>query len=178
MPTLFQFLTLRNPDLDGLSRIKGSNTTNCAFDDIEGTRPWLDFTLDTILSCFGDILHHSLPASEFHVPNPIQTPFLRIVDENSVDGILLRWNHVIVNRALEIAVAALVSRGFHSILWSWGSLSLAREDRRFRPDWAGILVEPTSPGQYHKNLIPGDTKIGSKFHSRYKDSSEDFEVVE
>ncbi|KAI9772602.1 MAG: hypothetical protein M1839_002415 [Geoglossum umbratile] len=178
MPTLLQFLTLRNPDLDGLSRIKGTNTFNPAFDDIEGTRPWLDFTLDTILSCFGDILHQPLPATEFHFPHPIQTPFLRVVDENSVDGILLRWNHVIVNRALEIALASLVSRGFHSILWSWGSLSLAREDRRFRPDWAGILVEDMSTRQYHKNLIPGDTKIGSKFHSSYKDSIDDFEIGE
>ncbi|KAH0541606.1 hypothetical protein FGG08_003954 [Glutinoglossum americanum] len=178
MPTLLEFLALPNPDLDSLSRIKGTNTFNLAFDDIEGTRPWFDFTLDTILSCFGDILHQPLPAVEFHHPHPIQTPFLRIVDEISVDGILLRWNHVIVNRALEIALTFLVSRGFHSILWSWGSLSLVREDRRFRPDWAGILVEPRSSEQYHKNLIPGDTKIGSKFHSRYKDSIDEFEIGE
>lgn len=42
------------------------------------------------------------------------------------------------------------------------------EDNRFRPDWAGFHNINAHPYQ----VLPGDTKLGSKFSSNYKDSAE------
>lgn len=43
------------------------------------------------------------------------------------------------------------------------------EDNRFRPDWAGFHNIDAHP---YQDLLTGDTKLGSKFSSNYKDSAE------
>lgn len=168
MSTLLKYLTQPNLDLDRTGLQEGTNTFSVGNYEIDGVREWVDFTLEKVLDCFGDILGEDIPLHLLHQPQPIAERHRKLTDESSVTAILLKHNHIIVDCALELAQLRLRGRGFRlPISWSWGSLSQVEEDPRLRPDWAGTLDSGSLP---YENRLPGDTKQSAKWKSTFKDS--------
>lgn len=169
MPTLHEYLGLPNPELDRTTLRPGTNTLPVGTYEIEGVQPWDDFTLETVLNCFGDILRRDFETEDLHYPPPLPQHHRRLTDESCVESILKKHNHTIIDRALELAQSRLDGRGLHlPISMSWGSLADVQEDRRLRPDWAGTIHTGLPP---YENRVSGDTKPSSKWSSAMKDSA-------
>ncbi len=167
--TLLSYLNRPNFELNRTNLKTGPNTLAVGSHDIEGVRPWTDFTLGKILDCFGDVLQVATSPDRLYQPSPIPEHFRNLTDESCVDAILLKHNHVKVDCALQVAAARLKDHGLQlPISWSWGSLSSVEEDRRLRPDWAGTVH---SQGPPYVNRVPGDTKQSKKWTSTMKDST-------
>ena len=163
MPTLLDYLTQPNPVLDRSNLQQGPNTSIGGSYEIEGVRPWTDFTIQNILECFGDVLTVNIPSDQLHQPPPIMEHHRRLTDEACVSAVLTKHNHVRVDCALQVASRRLRDRGLRlPISWSWGSLSDVQEDPRLRPDWAGTVHSGNVP---YPNLVPGDTKQSAKWKS-------------
>ena len=161
--TILDYLTQPNAELDRSHLKPGPNTLDVGTYEIEGVRPWNDFTREKILECFGEILQADTAAELLNQPPPIPEHFRRLTDESCVDAILLKHNHVRVNCALAVAATHLKNRGLQlPIFWSWGSLSHVEKDTRLRPDWAGTIHSPNPP---YVNRVPGDTKQSKKWTS-------------
>lgn len=144
----------------------GTNTLPIGTYEIEDVQPWNDFTLEKILDCFGDILLCDVPTEDLYNPPPIRKQHLKLTDESSVDSILKKHNHTIVDRALELVEPRLEGRGLRlPISMSWGSESHLQEDSRLRPDWAGTIGSGRAP---YENRVPGDTKQSAKWRSTMK----------
>ncbi|KAL8745926.1 MAG: hypothetical protein Q9190_001987 [Brigantiaea leucoxantha] len=157
MGTILNYLTRQNLNLDRSYLPGGANTTLAGSHDIEGVRPWHDFTLANILACFGDVLEKTFPTEEFHKPSEVPH-YLRVVT-----ALLLKHNHVKVDCALRIASEHLQSRRpCLPVTWTWGSLGTLQYNPSLRPDWAGIYY---SAGFPYLNLVPGDTKQSQKWNS-------------
>ncbi len=103
MPTLLEYLTSPNPDVDRTSLQPGRNTLPIGTYEIEDVQPWSDFNLETILECYGDILLRDFSEEDFYYPPPIRKQHLGLTGESSVDFIYKKHNHTIVDRALELA---------------------------------------------------------------------------
>lgn len=146
MPSLLSYLVQLNPNLDRRYYISGSNTIIARYSSIEGTRPWMEFSYQTIMSCLGNVLNQNYP--------PLQPHLRTIVDEASLDGCLSMFNLTIVNRALQLVEASILQQGFRLIRWGWASRSGVTEDNRYRPGFHNI-----NPHAY-QDLLPGDTKLG------------------
>ncbi len=103
MPTLLEYLTSPNPDVDRTSLQPGRNTLPIGTYEIEDVQPWSDFNLETILECYGDILLRDFSEEDFYYPPPIRKQHIGLTGESSVDFIYKKHNHTIVDRALELA---------------------------------------------------------------------------
>ncbi|OAL31657.1 hypothetical protein AYO20_08200 [Fonsecaea nubica] len=168
MPRLLQYLTSPNPEVDRTALQPGANTNPAGTYEIEGVQPWDDFTLNTIMNCYGDVLLRDVEAEDLYHPPPIPQYHLKLTDEECVGSIFKKHNHVIIDRALQLAQPHLGGRGLHlPISMSWGSLSYLQEDPRLRPDWAGTIHSGKPP---FPNRVPGDTKLSAKWKSNMKDS--------
>lgn len=161
MPTLLSYLTRPNPVLDRSNLQRGPNTSIGGSYEIEGVRPWPDFTFQKILVCFEDILKAEI-TEPLHQPPPISEHHRRLTDEACVTAILTQHNHVKVNCALQVTLYRLRDRGLRSMSWSWGSLSDVQDDSRLRPDWAGTENSENVP---YSNRVPGDTKQSAKWNT-------------
>lgn len=168
MPTLLEYLTAPNLDVDRSTLPHGTNTIPVGDYEVEGVRPWSDFTLETILACFGDILHSNIPGEDTIQPPPIALHHLFLTGEASVDAILKKHNHVIIDNALQLAQPRLQGRGLClPISFSWGSLSYIDDDPRLCPDWAGTVHSGRPP---YVNRVPGDTKQSENWRSTMNNS--------
>ncbi len=112
MSTLLEYLTTPKLELDRTGLREGPNSFPVGDYDIEGVQPWADFTHETIIQCFGDILNQPLDEAQLMHPPPPAQHLLRLTNEDSVRFVLERHNHNIVERALEIAQELLRGRGF------------------------------------------------------------------
>jgi hypothetical protein len=176
MPNLLEYLTRPNLEVNRTNLQPGPNSLSIGNYEVEGVQPWADFTLEKALDCFGDILRADIPSDQMHLPAPISQHHLNLTDESSVDAILKKHNHVIVDRSLQLAQPRLEGRGLHlPVSWSWGSLSHIEEDPRLRPDWAGTIHSGSPP---YENRVPGDTKQSKKWRSTMKDSTSSSEQEE
>lgn len=129
MPTLPEYLTKPNLEVNRTSLQSGPNSFSIGNYEVEGVQLWADFTLEKALDCFGDILRADIPGYQMHLPAPISKNDLSLTDESSVDAILKKHNHVIVDRALQLGHSRLEGRCLHlPVSWSWGSLSHIEED--------------------------------------------------
>lgn len=169
MPTLLEYLTRPNLEVDRTNLQSGPNSFSIGDYEVEGVQAWTDFILENALDCFGDILCDDIPNEELHLPAPVSPHHRNLMDESSMGAILKKYNHVIVDRSLQVAQSRLEGRGLHlPISWSWGSLSHIEEDPRLRPDWAGTIHSGSPP---YENRVPGDTKQSKKWRSTMKDSA-------
>lgn len=157
MPTLLEYLSTVDPDLDRTNVKKGPNTFNGNWDLVEETAPWSDFTYDNLIAMLGDVLTHSYPSNEFDTPAPIRRATQSIVDESTVTSVLVKWNHTIVDRALELA--ANTNPNIHSVSWALGTHSGLSGEQIF-PDWTGIDPDTDFPA---RGRVPGDTKVSGKW---------------
>lgn len=166
--TLEQYLCIPNPEVhrDGLRA--DPNTFPVGDYDVEGVEPWTDFSYETVMKCFDDILQTPIDDDQLHHPPPIHADHLALTDESSVEFILTKHNHTISRLCLRIAQSLLKDRGFRfPISWSRGSLSHVQEDPRLRPDWAVAVPSKKPP---YEDRAPGDTKQSKKWNTAMKDS--------
>jgi hypothetical protein len=160
MPPLLEYLALPNPDVDRITLQPGTNSLPIGTYEVEGVQPWNDFTLEKIMNCFGDILMRDIPSEDLYYPPPIPQHHLKVTDESCVETILKKHNHIIIDRALQLAHPQLEGRGLRlPISTSWGSLAHLQENPRLRPGWAGTIHSGHPP---YENRLPGDTKQSAK----------------
>ncbi|MCJ1396295.1 hypothetical protein MMC18_009184 [Xylographa bjoerkii] len=151
---------------------------------------------------FGDILSfpvNNMPTFEDALQHPRHLN--EIHDESSFEALLIRWNYAIVSAALSIAQH---HEEFPRSLYARdhvGEISMAkggqawipeknrrtqRQDKTIFPDWAGIILEDDENaklGQSHQdnarhylNVLPGDTKLSTKFRSEWGKRDQRFEA--
>ena len=182
--SLIDYLKRPNPDVNSDQSWLGPNTSTPATplrlhasDIVE----WKDFNLETLLNIYGEIL--KLPADD--LPDfSCSLPFhlIQIKDEDSLEALLIRWNNAVVSCALSVAqrpgkVGSPNERGIdteeiHMARGGHACLpSETKNKKGVRPDWAGISRGKTHQGtkrHSYVNLLPGDTKLSSKWESTSK----------
>lgn len=105
-----------------------------------------------------------------------------VSDENSLDTLLTRWNYPVVAAALSKAQShddfrdkLGTSEHLHEISIARGGQAWLPNENMLKPDWAGILLschdnkgpnEVSNPRPY-LNVLPGDTKLSTKFKSEW-----------
>lgn len=184
---LLEYLMQKNPVIDASRGITGGNTKSYGekwkgpVDIVE----WTDFDPQSLLKAFeghlAEILKTNFTAS---APLPIPAfPFREIHDEDSLEALLILWTQQIVSNALAVAQDHLPT------IRSSGRIYMARggqaqspkafpkggNKQSSYPDWAAVRqLESTRPRNIRsKNILPGDTKISSKWKSenmKYKDT--------
>jgi hypothetical protein len=86
--TLLEYLTQPNLHIDPSNLIPGGFCEVESLVDVEGTRPWPDFTYQSLMDCFRDILESEVPESRLARPPPIRCHLLSIRDEPSFECLL------------------------------------------------------------------------------------------
>ncbi|PGH08110.1 hypothetical protein AJ79_06110, partial [Helicocarpus griseus UAMH5409] len=109
---------------------------------------------------FGGVLETEFDAEQLDYPPQLRRGARLIVDETTVNSVLLKWNHVIVNRALDLFSNVLGDNGM-AMAWALGAHARAT-DRAIFPDWAGIDSNSVFPAE---NRVPGDTKVSGKWRT-------------
>lgn len=165
MPTLLEYLSTPNPDLDRTNVKSGTNSFNIDWEEVEETSDWEDFTYTNLVHDFGDILSTTYANELLDFPTTFRGLSRRMIDETTVHAMLLKHNHVLVSRALELASDSPSREGRKAISWALGSH--APHEGAIYPDWAGVDKSESYP---FKNRVPGDTKVSGKWRSRMKDS--------
>jgi hypothetical protein len=174
MPTILTELGAPNPVVDSTSLIQGSNTLNPVWKVVDGWSVWHEFNYKTLGSIFSHVVN-----AEWEDPLRVASGGgsldYEIYDEDQFEHqILSRHTIPVVNDALLHANKVLG-------LTEQSVLHLGRRGRctfeqtgdgREFPDWT--LVSPGRRAQYrdddgncvfgrYYNLLPGDTKISSKW---------------
>ncbi|KAK2808550.1 hypothetical protein FQN50_004582 [Emmonsiellopsis sp. PD_5] len=159
MSTLLDYLSTVDPDLDRKNVKKGRNSFNEEWDEVEGIQEWTDFTYENMLAMLGEILTLPYQPDQLFMPPPLRRATRLIVDEPTVSAVLLKWNHTIVDRALELA-SEKFTEGMRSISWALG-VHAGLPGRTFFPDWAGLELKANFPN----SRVPGDSKVSGKWSS-------------
>ncbi|KAK2882695.1 hypothetical protein FQN49_000094 [Arthroderma sp. PD_2] len=155
MPTLLNYLTLPNPNLDRSNARPGGNSFDPSWDSIDDIEEWSDFNYNNLMNMLGHILTPSYPQHQLLMPPPLQRATLRIVDETTVTGVLLKWNHTIVDHALKLAFEAVDGNGAQ-MSWALGGQARPPPGEQIYPDWAGIDFS--------------DSKVSSKWNTAMQDA--------
>ncbi|KAI9763374.1 MAG: hypothetical protein M1840_000566 [Geoglossum simile] len=181
--TLLDYLTMPNPLVDNTHSKTGSNTDDLSWLPIEGVRDWDEFKNETLLSCYGELLEQTTTGLG-PVPVIESFPHCEIWDEDSLEALLVRWNLSVVSTGLSFAHRLCGSGwkeggwNFQEIFMARGGLASLTNDRRVRPDWAGIqqgrlgnAIVPTTERRPYLNLCPGDTKLSTKWKSLWSNTT-------
>ncbi|KAF5619783.1 hypothetical protein F52700_11611 [Fusarium sp. NRRL 52700] len=148
MPTLLEALTKRNVAVNSQAVVGGSNTTTETYMEPGSWRTWDEFNYDTLTRIFRRKL-----ASEYRGSSEPRALELDLIvnNEETLEDLLRRFVSPCVNYALEN---------------QQGHPHLGRGSRcgyEDRPDWSAISTEYiTEHGQY-ANILPGDTKLDTKW---------------
>ncbi|KAG5294040.1 hypothetical protein I7I50_04640 [Histoplasma capsulatum G186AR] len=159
MSTLLEYLSVVDPSLDRTNAKKGTNSFNRDWEDLEGVEEWMDFTYENLIAMLGNVLTQPYQQHEFDSPAPVRRSACCIVNEPTVTAVLLKWNHTIVDCALELASKA--SSTIPAISWTLGNHSSLRGETVL-PDWAGVYSNMGFPPS---NRVPGDTKVSGKWNT-------------
>ncbi|KLJ13877.1 hypothetical protein EMPG_09372 [Blastomyces silverae] len=167
--TLLEYLTERNPELNSDSASQGLPTSMAAISDIKRI-DWDDFTLDTLLACYGDILRK--PISSLPNCSPDLTNLEReIWTEDTFEHLMTRSivPHVSVGLAkaqseMNISNAIDMTRGGRASTRQLPpSGGAGGEGNLLFPDWAGAVKTADETG--YDNRCPGETKLAEKWKS-------------
>lgn len=135
---------------------------------------WEDFDYDSLRSMYGGALHRVLK-QEFSCKDfstiP-RIPFREPSDEDSLETLLTKWNQSVISEALSKAQPCLYKPpAGNTIYMAKGGQAYFDDSPKYYPDWAGIQPRPSQPqvadaGRRPKNVLPGDTKLSTKWSSR------------
>jgi hypothetical protein len=179
--SLIDYLKQPNPRVNSNSSWEGTNTASTTNTYMVPRKivEWKDFTHDTLQAIYGDILkveilEQDLPDFGRHLPFHL----LHIQDEDSLEALLVRWNNAVVSYALSMTPCHnnSSSEGYHP-----NEIHMARgghawipnipNKKSLRPDWAGITDhlthqnEKTPRRKCYINILPGDSKLSTKWRS-------------
>jgi len=182
--TLLEYLITPNPQINSENSWKGSNTksTGSMWLSYSELNVWEEFNFNSLNELYKDTLQQlfntdDLPSFNQKLPYHIT----EIRSENTLNSLLIRWNNAVVSAAL----AASQSRSLNKrkspspreeIFMACGCQAtiLPRQDLKLNkklPDWAGIMKGnthklPEKNRIVHANLLPGDTKLSTKWNSK------------
>ncbi|KAL8762103.1 MAG: hypothetical protein Q9184_001848 [Pyrenodesmia sp. 2 TL-2023] len=186
--TLSEYLRHANPQIERDQCRKGSNTRSLKgrtpFEQPNDIKEWDDFGLSALDAVCGGALSPQLTRRYLLNKHPVlpRLPFCEIHDEDSLECLLGLWSWQVVSNALAaVQKDSLRHPSGDSVYMVRGGQAYhpgggvkkaegLKEDRPTRPDWAGIR----RPGQdslvlqissKHKTILPGDTKLSSKWTS-------------
>ncbi|KLU91898.1 hypothetical protein MAPG_10847 [Magnaporthiopsis poae ATCC 64411] len=155
MPTLLDLLTA--PNVDRIMRAtRGPNTRVDWAPNWTGQEArWPEFNYNTLVSIYQS--HLDKNCDKFVTPE--HSDFDReILNENSLDHFLTRFNLPVVNRALSLSSR----KGLHLGL---GSRSWTKLDHM---DWSLVSSEDPGSSCPYKNLLPGESKLHVKWNMELK----------
>ena len=168
--SLLDYLRLENPLIDSTPCTRGSNTTSKKFKWHEPRiiREWDDFEYKALQSMYGGelrtVLERHFELRDFSgIP---QFPFREMHDEDSLECLLVKWNHSIVSDALSTAQDHLDDHLSSTKIYmvKGGQADYPDSNSKLRPDW-GAIRRPWSALSENKNILPGDTKLSTKWTS-------------
>ncbi|KAL1859834.1 hypothetical protein VTK73DRAFT_7435 [Phialemonium thermophilum] len=164
MTTILDALTSPTAAIDASPAPPGGNTLINTTIDIESWVPWLDFNYANLTRIFASHLsatYHGSPE-----PQPLVKDLL-VSNETAVDDTLRRFPVPTVNYALnEVAGSPHFGRGtrvFHT---------------DYQPDWSVVSDEEVDENGVWCNLLPGESKIGSKWFPEMANSPDEYTFVE
>lgn len=168
--SLLEYLRSENPVINGEMCRPGSNTSSKG--DIWETpreiKVWEDFEFSSLKSMYGGQLQEVLARHfDFQDFSAIpQFPFREIHDENSLECLIVKWNHSMISDALSTAQSYLDDRLTHGRIHMvrGGQADYPASNSKLRPDWGGVQ-RPTTHISKPKNVLPGDTKLSNKWSS-------------
>lgn len=179
--SLIDYLKQPNPRVNSDTSWEGVNTASITSTHMKPGKivEWKDFTHDTLQAIYGDILKveilgKDLPDFGRHLPFHL----LQIQDEDSLEALLVRWNNAVVSYALSVTPCQIdIKSGgvppneIHMARGGHGWIPNIPDQRSLRPDWAGITdrliyrSEKTPRRKCHVSILPGDSKLSSKWRS-------------
>ena len=176
--TLLDYLSQPNPVVRSEYSREGSNTTKKVYKDFTDLTEWKEFKYETLQTVLGNVLKNDV--SKYHLPDLNQllpnhlTPFhlTEIHDEDSLDGLLVRWNQNVVSAALTVAQRHHPKEDVIGMARGGQALFKFDPKIRYKPDWAGVQqknVCVVTIGRQNRtvcfNVLPGDTKLSTKWKS-------------
>ena len=164
--SLLDYLRVPNPEINGRHCPGGTNSKSRtgSWEAPEELSQWKDFDYDTLISIYNGELHRVLlkrfTLQDFSkVPD---FPFRWFFDENSLESLLIKWNHSVVSEALENAQAKLESPEERVYMVRGGQ---AKHEKQSKPDWGCVKLPVSNFIEKKRNLLPGDTKVSTKWKS-------------
>ncbi|PGG97275.1 hypothetical protein AJ79_09261 [Helicocarpus griseus UAMH5409] len=171
--TLLDYLTEPNPELDSDNALKGPPTFHEVRSEIVPV-PWTDFTLETLLACYGDVLKR-----RYKEPFPPCSPTLTSIerdiwDEDSFEHLISRAIVPQVNVSLGFTdnkKSINMTRGGRAKMGATtqevtDSTQAGDQSSKAKifPDWAGA-AKAKDPQTGYVNRCPGETKLAEKWTS-------------
>ena len=167
-----------DPVVDNHQCPKGNNTksTQNSYDRPRAVREWKDFEFDTLTEIYEgrlfSLLSQRLDLRDFSdIP---EFPFRRYHDEPSLEPLLVKWNQSVVLEALEKSQPFLLETEDHIYMVRGGQADppnppdpqkpqnpKSPKSKPRKPDWGAVVDRKNKS----KNLLPGDTKLSSKWSS-------------
>ncbi|KAL2359865.1 hypothetical protein RJZ56_007275 [Blastomyces dermatitidis] len=152
--TLLEYLTEPNPELNSDNASQGLPTDQAAISD------WDDFTLDTLLACYGDILRK--PRSYLPKCSPDLTTLEReIWNEDTFEHLMTRYIVPQVSVGLAKAQSEMnISNAIDMTRGGRANIDAGVERNSLFPDWAGAVKTAGETG--YVNHCLGEMKLAEK----------------
>ena len=169
MITISQYLRRPNPTVDSTYSRAGSNTANTKYPPLGGIRNWTEFSAAVLRPLYRSVLDQT---ANFPAPQTLSSFELEVHDEDSLEHILSKTIISEVSTALREAwryCHRSWSEDYQCVDAGRGGRAKAdNEDSQYRPDWAAVQSGcMNNAGTAYFNLCPGDTKLSSKWGSRF-----------
>ncbi|KAM3555348.1 hypothetical protein MY1884_005635 [Beauveria asiatica] len=163
MPTILEALADKSVarDFDNANSITGPNTDCKTEISVDDWCPWEDFTYKNIKCIFKKELGRRYKGDNEPLPLPLDLCVLR---EDTTQDALGRFPIPIINYALS-------SGGGTE---HFGRGSRCQPDAMYAPDWSVVSCSHSST-EGMPNILPGDTKISSKWWSGMLDDEDNFD---
>ena len=99
-------------------------------------------------------------------------PFCEYSDEDSLEPLLIKWNHSVVSEALAKAQSFL--NGMHDPIYMvrGGQAESPYPGKNWKPDWGCVRRSQLESPSKRKNLLPGDSKVSAKWSSKLIETGE------
>ncbi|KAH8734121.1 hypothetical protein BGZ61DRAFT_296796, partial [Ilyonectria robusta] len=154
MPRILEILTQSNVDIDGSQLLGGGNTAVTGLAAPSSWRPWNGFDYATLTAIFQEELEKEY---RFEAKPAPLVQDLRIFNEDTLDDILRRFEVAVVNYCLvEQTGSPHFGRGTRC------------ESNKYKPDWSTVSHSYMVSSNRFDNLLPGDTKVSSKWRPEMK----------
>jgi hypothetical protein len=157
MVNLLDALTAPNVGVDAALTRPGPNTDSDTLVSPSDWQPWADFDYATLTRIFRRELNQEYRGER--EPRPLYND-LRIYNEESFEDLLRRFVTPVVNYALEEQAGSC----------HYGRGTRCTNEDLYKPDWSLVSGHHLNGEGGYKNLLPGDTKLDSKWQPEMIDT--------
>ena len=163
--TILDVLQRENPSLDTTHLKQGGNTTNEAWVRPDGWQRWKELSFQKLSLIYDRVIHLKWEGAT--APEPELSYDKEIRDERTFESYLDKYMIPDVNKALERATRHM----------GWAAAPyLARGSWTGNADWGLVshnhMFESQDGRSYYTCLLPGDTKLSTKWHPSMERSKE------